>query len=214
MFNADILSKRVGEKIAKDLGLENEKKEVITYGIFAIIQMLYNIILVLVVGAIFGVAIEALIVSFIISILRKSSGGAHSKSPIGCIIVGTIICVSIGLIAQVKIGTRCTIVISIIIFIWSYYTVFKLAPVDSPAKPIRTEKKKKRLRKSSIFILSIYLIFVVSSMMLYSFTNINRLRVYPICILGGVIWQILTLTKIGHEIVKVIDTFFNKIFKW
>lgn len=211
MLNAEMISKRTGEKIANELKLDKENKEVIIYGIFSIIHMLYNILSVAIIGYIFGVAIEAIIVSFVISILRKSSGGAHSKSPIGCLITGTVICLIIGLAAQFKIGIVELILLSIITFILSYYTIFKLAPVDSPAKPIKTEKKKKRLKKSSIITLTIYLTIIVVSIVIYFYTNLNSLITYSICILGGTIWQVLTITKCGHKIVNLIDTFFNKI---
>ena len=39
--------------------------------------------------------------------------------------------------------------------------VNKFAPVDSPNKPIRTEKKKRRMRKNSFIILSAYFILSV-----------------------------------------------------
>ncbi|MBB6622296.1 accessory gene regulator B family protein [Clostridium gasigenes] len=211
MFNADMLSKKVAFKIANELKLDNDNKEVISYGVFAIIQMFYNLLLVILFGAVFNIVIEALIASFAISILRKSSGGAHASSAKICAIVGTFITIIIGLISKININVNSTIIIGVIIFIWAYYIIFKLAPVDSVAKPIRTEKKRKRLKRSSIFILSIYLIIVIVSIVLYLYTKIDRLLIYSICILGGVIWQVLSLTKIGHEIVKIIDAFLNKI---
>ncbi|MBU3105917.1 accessory gene regulator ArgB-like protein [Clostridium gasigenes] len=211
MFNADMLSKKVAFKIANELKLDNDNKEVISYGIFAIIQMFYNLLLVILFAAVFNVVIEALIASFTIAILRKSSGGAHASSAKICVVVGTFITVTIGLVAKINININSIMIIGVITFIWAYYIIFKLAPVDSAAKPIRTEKKKKRLKRSSIFILSIYLIIVGVSIMLYLYTKIDRLLIYSICILGGVIWQVLSLTKIGHEIVKIIDAFLNKI---
>ncbi|MGL5087813.1 MAG: accessory gene regulator B family protein, partial [Clostridium sp.] len=88
--------------------------------------------------------------------------------------------------------------------------VLKLAPVDSLAKPIRTEKKKKRLKKSSVFTLTIYSLFVIIFIMMYTYTMSDLFIGYSISILGGVVWQILSLTKLGHLLVKLIDTFFNK----
>jgi len=209
MFNTDMLSKKIGEKIANELNLDNDNKEVISYGIFAIIQMLYNILLVILFGVIFNVVIESLIVSFTISILRKSSGGAHSSSPTKCLIAGTFLAISIGLISKIDIGFNINILIGIITFVWSYYIIYKLAPVDSPAKPIRTEKKKKRLKKSSIITLSIYLIIVIFSVITNLYLKNDRVFIYSNCILGGVMWQVLSLTKVGHTIVKLIDTILN-----
>ena len=214
MFDAVSISEKVSFKIANELNLDKDKREVISYGIFSIVQMIYNLILVLLVGGIFGVSMEALIVSLSIGVLKKSSGGVHSSSSGICLVVGTIISVGIGLLSRIRIGMEVTIGITIITFIWAYYIIYKLAPVDSSAKPIRTEKKRKRLKRSSIFILNIYLVIVIFNIVLYVYTNINSLIFYSICILGGVIWQVLSLTKIGHYIVKLIDTFFNKILMY
>lgn len=213
MFKSEILSKRIGNKIAKELNLDNDNEEVIIYGLFTFITILYNILLVMIFGMIFNVLIESLIVSFVISILRKSSGGAHANSHGICAMMGTFVSVVIALISKLDISINNVIIIGIIAFAWAYYNIFKLSPVDSPNKPIKTDKKKKRLKKSSIIILSIYLIIVTINIGLYGYTKVDRMLVYSICILGGVIWQILSLTKVGHIIVKEIDTFLNKILK-
>ena len=79
MFNAEMLSKKIAFKIANELNLDNDNKEVISYGIFAIVQMVYNILLVILFGAIFNVVIEALIVSFIISYFKEIIRGSTCK---------------------------------------------------------------------------------------------------------------------------------------
>ena len=213
MFNLEVLSKKIGFKIANELSLDNEKGEVISYGIFAIIQMVYNILLVILFGAIFGVLIESLIVSFVIAILRKSSGGAHASSPGRCAVSGTFVAIVIGLISKIIVNENAVIFIGIIIVIWSYYVIFKLAPVDSKAKPIKTEKKKQRLKKRSILILSILLVIIIISTSLYLYTNIDKYLIYTKCILGGVIWQTLSLTKMGHSIIKLIDIFLKYVLE-
>ena len=211
MFNTELLSKKVGYRISKELNLDNDSEEVISYGIFAIIQMAYNILLVILFGAIFNVLIESLIVSFVIAILRKSSGGAHAGSAGICATIGTFISVLFGLISKININLNIIILIEVITFIWAYYIIFKLAPVDSVTKPIKTDKKKNRLKKSSIIILSIYLVIIIVNALLYFYTDIHRLLVYSTCIVYGIIWQVLSLTRIGHIIVKLMDTFFNII---
>lgn len=212
MFSSEAFSTKLGTEIASELNLDNDNKEVIAYGIFVIIQMMYNILLVILFGVIFNVLIEALIASFVISILRKSSGGAHASSPGICAVVGTIVAIVIGLVSNINMNIDSIILIESIIFILSYYIVFKLAPVQSPTKPIKTKKKKRRLKKGSIIILSIYLIIVSISTILYFYINVDELIIYSICISGGVIWQVLSLTKFGYILVELIDTFLNKMF--
>lgn len=213
MFSAEIISKRLGEKIARELHLDENNREVIAYGIFAIIQMIYNLILVLIVGLLFNVAIEALIVSIIIGVLRKYSGGIHASKASTCAIIGTIISVGIGAFAKWRF-IEYIIIIEIITFLWAYLIIIKLAPVDSKAKPIKTDKKKQRLKRKSIIIITLYLIIVSINTGLYYYFKIDRLYIYSICIIGGVIWQVFTLTKTGHSIVTIIDGFIEKIISF
>ena len=97
------------------------------------------------------------------------------------------------------------IVISILILIWAFMIVYKLAPVDSQSKPIRTEAKRKRLKKSSILILSVYLVIIVGNIICYYATRKVDLLVYSGCIHIGLLWQVFSLTKVGHKVLGKLD---------
>lgn len=196
--------------IAKELNLDDDKRSVINYGLFAFIQIAICIILVVIFGFIFNVVTEALIVSFSISILRKSSGGAHATSPGRCAIIGTVASVGMGLISKyINIGFSLYIIGGSIAFIWSYYIVFKLAPVDSSAKPIKSIEKKARLRKSSMMILSVYLIIVITGIIYFYFMRNSRILVYSLCLYMGMLWQVFSLTKCGHLVIGRLDKLFK-----
>lgn len=207
------LSRVFADKIALELNLDINKKEVIAYGMFALLQMVLSIALVIIFGSVFNLLVEALIISFTTSILRKYSGGVHANSSGACIIIGTIICIGQAFIVKVltdyDINLNLNIIVGSLIFIWSYYTVYKLAPVDSPAKPIKKEAKRKRMRKGSIIILTAYLIIVIISLIMYSYTGDRNLIKYYLCIYIGVLWQVFTLTTYGHFIMKKIDALFT-----
>ena len=59
------------------------------------------------------------------------------------------------------VNLKLIIILGVVIFIWSYYIIYKLAPVDSASKPIVKEEKRKRMKKGSIILLSVYLIITV-----------------------------------------------------
>lgn len=205
------LSNSIANKVASELNIDNDKKEVIAYGAFALIQTFLSIFLVGIFGFIFHVAIEALIVLFTASILRKYSGGAHASSPGNCTSIGVIICIGqallISFIVNNWINFKIALMIELMIFIWSYYMVYKLVPVDNPSKRIKSEEKRKRMKKGSFIILSIYFIIVIFIMILYFNIKKVTLPVYALCIIGGIMWQIFTLTKSGHLILAKIDIF-------
>ncbi|MDU4890773.1 MAG: accessory gene regulator B family protein [Clostridium sp.] len=210
MISIEGICNKISNTISRELNLDSEKTAVINYGIFAFIQMLMSILIVFLVGFIFNVAIESLIILLTISILRQQSGGIHASSPRICTIIGTILSVGMAVvIKKANIDLEIIYVAGVIIFIWSYYSVYKLVPVDSPSKPIKTEAKRKRLKKSSLLILSVYLIIVLGSILLYYATRKANLLVYSGCIYIGLMWQIFSLTRCGHVVLGKLDALFK-----
>lgn len=208
MFKVENICKKISGFIAKELNLDNEKQSVINYGIFAFIQMGICIALVIIFGFIFNVAVESLIVSFTISILRKNSGGSHAASPEKCAIIGTIISIGMGLIAKnIDISINVLIFIGIILFLWSYYTIHKLVPADTIAKPIKSIEKRKRLKKNSIIIVSVYLIIVMMSLLYFCIMKNSIVLIYSLCIYMGLSWQIFSITKYGYLVMEKLNEF-------
>lgn len=210
MFKIQNICEKISSKIARELNLDDDKKSVINYGIFAFIQMVMCIVLVIIFGFIFNVVIEALIISFTISLLRKSSGGSHASSPGRCAVIGTIASVGMGLLSKyIDVNFNGVVLMGVIIFIWSYYIIHKLAPVDSIAKPIKSIEKKKRLKKSSIMILSIYLMIVVINLLHFYFMKDYIVLVYSSCIYMGLLWQVFSLTKYSYLLMGTLDKQFK-----
>lgn len=211
------LTNSIAAKVVSELNLEKDNKEVIAYGIFAMIQIALSIILVIIFGFIFHVVIEALIICFAGSILRKYSGGAHAGSPGNCLFIGTVICVGLAILflylMSLFINMETILCLGIMIFTAAYYLIYKLAPVDSAAKPIKRVEKKIRMKKGSIFVLSIYLIITMINIAAYVYLRDRRFLVYSLCLYGGTGWQVFTLTKAGHITMNRIDFFFNQIQK-
>ena len=211
------LADSIATRISLELNLDKDNKEVIAYGTFGLLQILFSIGLVFFFGWIFNVAFEALIISFTGAVLRKYSGGAHASSPGICTFIGTIICVLPAVLMYFLIGLYqnmgIVIIFGIIIFIWSYFELYKVAPVDNVKKPIKTEHKRKLMKKNSMIVLSLYLTIVTFCIILYVNTGEKKFLVYSTCLYAGIIWQIFTLTKQGHLIMNKIDAFLsNSLF--
>ena len=209
------LTNNIALKISTELKLDNDSKEKIAYGMFALINIVLSIILVIIFGLIFHVAIEALTVCFTGSILRKYSGGAHASSPSNCAIIGTIICIGQALLFLIGpvIAPVTVLILGIGIFSLAYYLLYKLAPVDSPSKPIKSKEKRSRMKKGSIIVLSAYIIIVMINAIFFISSRDRRFLVYPLCIYGGVAWQVFTLTHQGNSTLNKIDSFLNHILR-
>jgi accessory gene regulator B len=207
------LANNIASRVAAELSLDKDKREVVAYGAFAILQMLLSIMLVIIFGVLFQVVIEALIISFTASILRKYSGGVHASSPSICTFIGTIICVGQAVLISLLIGSGANLylvlMLGAMIFIWSYYLIYKLAPVDSAKKAIVKEEKRKLMKKGSILILSVYLIVAIIFIILYISMGGKKFLFYALCLYSGILWQVFTLTAPGHLLIGKIDTFLN-----
>ncbi|MCY6354793.1 accessory gene regulator ArgB-like protein [Clostridium sp. ZS2-4] len=214
MFSIEKISNNLAFKIASLLKLDKDNKEIIAYGAFSFFQTLWAILFVIIFGLIFGVLIEALILSFTASFLRKYSGGAHASSPNICALIGAIAFCVLGIIINQTsplLTIKLAALTGLVCFIFSYYIVSKLAPVDSPSKPIVKEKTKQRLKKSSLLVLHDLIIIVIALFGLYYKLEDKILLISAQCICVGAAWQSLTLTSFGHSLMTSIDTFFKNI---
>ncbi|MBC2579788.1 accessory gene regulator ArgB-like protein [Clostridium sp. DJ247] len=218
MFLIEKLSNNIANKISYPLNLDKDQEEVIAYGVFNLIQTLWCILLVILFGTIFGVTIKAIVISITIGFLRKYSGGAHSSSPNRCALIGTLVSVGLALVIQnaiYGISINVTIIIGIIVFIFAYYSVWKLAPVDSEAKPITKPEKRRLMRRNSIYVLIILNLIIIMLTMFYFKFKINLYLSTIFCIYFGILWQIITLIPKGHKVLLKIDTFLNNIsYTW
>lgn len=209
------LSNKISNKISNELGLDKEKTEIINYGLFALIQIITSLILVTIGGLFFGIVFQALVVSFVSSILRQYSGGTHASQPIICQIIGTTATLCIAYIATlVNYHTNKIIIILIIcliLLIYSYYILYKKAPVDSKAKPINNIDKKKRMKRNSLIIQTFYLILSMILVIFYYLTKNKNYIEYLICICLAFSWQVFSLTIIGNKILTKIDSLISTI---
>ena len=213
MYNIDKFSENIALNLKRELNLDNDKYEVIKYGLHSFFQMAISIILTIILGGIFGIVKEALLIAFTSSILRRSSGGAHASKAMNCTIIGLLVTlIPAKIISIIDKNIIAVTVIGVIIFLFSFVLVYKLAPVDNPNKPIKSEKKIKRLKNDSITTLVFYLVLVIVACILFSINSNKIFLSYALCIYFGTAWQVFTLTKAGHKATNLVDHFLNKIF--
>lgn len=217
MFLIERLTNNIADRIALTLKLDKDKRDIIAYGAFNLLQTIWCIIVVVIFGFLCKVTIESLIVSSTIALLRKYSGGVHSSSPNRCAIIGAVVSVGLALLMG-KISNILNIQYIILIALvgigLSYYLIYKFAPVDSPAKPILKKEKKIRMRKYSIRLLNIIFIIIIILLILYFIQGDKNFIALTMYIYSGVVWQTLTLTPKGALIMKSIDNFLKYIISF
>ncbi|KZL89459.1 accessory gene regulator ArgB-like protein [Clostridium magnum] len=212
MFFIEKLSNSLSLKISSYLNLSEDQKEIIAYGAFNLIQTIWCIFVVLLLGVIFSVTAKAFIISFVISILRKYSGGAHSSSPNRCALIGAIVSVGLALIIKytsIYINYKIVMAIGVSSFLLAYYIIYKYAPVDSTAKSIIKEVTRQKMKKKSFFVLNALATVVIVILISYLIIGLEFLLITVNCIYAGVLWQVITLTPKGCLALLKIDILFK-----
>lgn len=206
------LAHKFASYISLSLGYDDEKEAVIAYGLTAIIQVSATILLVLLLGILAGVLIESLIVCFSVALFRKYSGGAHAETAEFCTCFSAVYCTLTAFLSKRLLSMVYSTVpmaaAIILVFILSFVTVYKLAPVDTPNKPIRTAKKRRRMRVGSFTILTIC--FLLSVIFFVLSPQFNIFKSYGIGLLFGIAWQTFTLTHLGSRFVHGMNYTFMK----
>ncbi len=211
MRGIEEFSEKMATIIIREGNLDEKKKAVLAYGVFSIIQPIFSLVLTLIFGMIFHVWIEAIIISVAASVLRKNSGGAHASSAERCLIIGVFIFLLLACFTKfvlIKIPAGILVFILAMSIFMSYIIIVKYSPVDSASKPIK-ESDREIFRKKSVKILNIFNVTAVV-FFLVSFFEHFCLSL-SVSIVLGVLWQSLTLVKIGKTILNGLDIFLNKI---
>lgn len=192
------LARRIARDSAASLGYDAEREAVMAYGLIAIIQIVVTVGLALAFGLLVGAPLEALIVCFSVSILRRYSGGAHAHDVDFCTVVSVVYCTLAAAASKALALWYQPIAMAIAILLVygaTWWIAYRYVPVDSPNKPITSEKKIRRMRRNSFAVILAYLAIQAA----FFLAGIGRQAFWSlgISLLLGLSWQALTLTPLG-----------------
>lgn len=213
MREIESLAGKIADFLRMKLQLDEEKRDVIRYGLIGLLQVITLFLLITLIGVITGTLYESYIVFFTVGYLRKSTGGAHSSTMWGC---NTVSVLSISLLAvssRYLLGMPIEPILnygsSVLLFITGLLIFIKYVPIDSPNKPIASPEKIKRLRRESFMKL---LLFFLLTLIAINRANIE-VRFYSISmsIRLAIVWQIITLTKTGSALLLKVDRSVNAL---
>ena len=188
----DKLIKRIRAKMPE---VDDERAEVIKYGLGLIIGELPKMFLLFVIAWLFGIFKYALISFAIILPYKLVSGGVHLKTHIGCILGTSLLyCGNVFRSKYINItDIKNQIFFSAIILIFAIIMISLYAPADTENVPIL--RKKERAKKKIISYI------IVTAMIIISF--LVKDRVISNMFRVGVLLQSLMISKLTYSIFKV-----------
>ena len=190
----DKICTKLTEKIRKQMPeVDDERAEIIMYGLQILIGELPKGIIILAIAYFLGIFKLTLLSVLIIAPYRCVSGGVHMKTHIGCIIYTSLLYSGSALLGKYFILEGNIKIISAII-IWTFCMIMikMYAPADTENFPIL--RKKERFQKQVFSYIILTLEFIIAII-------ITNSTISGIIIFGDLI-QTLTITRFAYNITK------------
>jgi len=179
-------------KIRKEIPeIDDEKAEVINYGLQNIIGEIPKTFLVLIISYFLGIWKETLLTFVLLIPYKNTSGGFHLKTHLGCIVGTTTFYCGIAILSKILILTTTIKYILIsIVWIFGMFMIKLYAPADTENVPILTKKDRNKQRILSYITFSIGLLIAA----IVSNNIISNIIIF------GYFVQTLMITKIAYRL--------------
>ena len=184
------LTKRIQKEMPD---IDEERAEVINYGLQNIIGEIPKIILLFIIAWFLGVFKEVLFMFIVLSPYRGASGGFHLKTHIGCIVGTTIFYCGVAFLSKnIVIGETMKYLLVVGGWIFGMIMIRLYAPADTENVPILSKKARKKKQVMS------YLTFTIG---MIAGILIKNDVISNILIFGNLV-QTLNITKLAYKITK------------
>lgn len=212
MSYVEKISLGIASKLGNKLNKNEEEVAVLNYGLFFMIHTTMAIIMTFIVGVVFNILLEIMLISITTSLLKRYSGGVHASTPNRCILSGLILSLIISFtsryIASNVSNTYLIVFVSMIIII-SSIVIYKKCPVPSENKPLKKESTRKKLRIKSFKLIFIYILLIIGLFIYHKVTGIYIMKLMVVSISMGIMLQIIAMTKIGEILINYFEKIFN-----
>lgn len=180
--------------------IDDERAEIINYGLQNIIGEIPKIFLVVGISWILGILKETLLAILIIMPYRIFSGGFHLKTHIGCIVGTTLFYCGTAFISKYIILLPIVKYILItLLWIFGIWMIKLYAPADTENVPILRKKERKQKQILSYITLTVALIIAL----FIPYNNVSNIIIFGYLIQTINITRLayrLTNNKYGHEV--------------
>lgn len=184
----DYLTNKIKNKMPE---IDDERAEVINYGIHLIVGEIPKTFIFIAIAAILGVLKEFFITVLVIFPYRAFSGGFHLKTHLGCILGTSLMYCGIPLLSKyIIMSTAIRYILTALVWIFGIVMCRLYAPADTENVPILRKKDRKTKR---------ILAYITLTLTLGIGLIINNNIVSNIVILG-MFMQSITITKIAYRL--------------
>ena len=171
--------------------IDDERTQVINYGLQILIGEIPKIFIVLLISWILGIFKLTLITFILIMPYRSTSGGFHLHTHIGCIVATTLTYCGTAFVSQyIVLNDIVKFILILLIWIFSMAMIKLYAPADTEEVPILETKVRRKKQLASYIIATISLIAAI----------FIRDNVISNILIIGTLLQTLSITKVMYKL--------------
>ena len=180
--------------------IDDEKAEVINYGLQNIIGEIPKTFLVLIIAYFLGIWKETLITFLLLIPYKNTSGGFHLKTHLGCILGTTLFYCGIPILSKyILLNGIIKYIIIAMVWIFGMFMIKLYAPADTENVPILAKKDRKRQQ------LLAYITFTIGLLIagIVNYNMISNIIIFGYFVQSFMITKIayrLTNNKYGYEV--------------
>ncbi|WP_408955333.1 accessory gene regulator ArgB-like protein [Natroniella sp. ANB-PHB2] len=175
---------------------KEEEQEVLEYGLTILLSTVSGYLLIFLVSSLFNVASLALTAAVTGGVIKIFAGGVHASCFRNCILTGTTVFTTIGVLAG-YLGGEVSIMTGLFIFfvlVIGSLAIYRYAPAHVKEKPIKSNKRRFKFK-----IYSFVVFFVI--MLFYFILYLNDYGSQVILAgLFAVLWQSFSLTPVAYSL--------------
>ncbi|OCL28475.1 hypothetical protein U472_00890 [Orenia metallireducens] len=195
MDKLGLLSNKVVAYYYRDYS--DDEREIMGYGLRMILVTIIDLLAVVVLGGIVGVPGLAVTTVISIGIIRRFSGGFHASTVLRCALLGAVVSVGSGLLADylaVSIDREIIFILLWMVLLVGAILIYCYTPAGVKEKPLTSLPKRVRLK---IYSFVVFFIVLVIDFSLYLTLEVDS---YVLSSLFGVIWQMFTITPLAYKL--------------
>lgn len=203
-------SRQIAGYLRKTLALTEEQEEIAAYSLLLLFQTIISLLAISIVAWLAGCLPATLAAVVTSALLRSFSGGAHCTSAARCTFLSTLLAPLLGKLATNLAPFFSRPFLALMVMAGgaiAFISVWRLAPVDSPAKPITSLRERQRFR----FLSATAVVGIVALQLALLTLSFSTPVSIILAVEAGMLWQVFSLTVFGYRVVARIDKLLNFI---
>lgn len=200
--------KGVSDRLARELGgqlqVSQDQVEVYSYGLQIIIGMIIKVFVIISLSFMFGILEEVLIFSLFFISLRRYGGGVHLSTYSRCLLMGTLMILSLSKIATINISVNNLVITIVLVLLLGCYCIIKWVPSGTEKKVIKDVRNRNKQKIKTAIVIVLWLVsvglLINANLMGYAFASTL-----------GVLSSFFLLTPMGYRVIKSLDVSLDKL---